>query len=91
MPAFRYALSMPVATVVAGINSDAMLKTDLEMVSRFTPMSDAEKEEVTGRRLSWATTSAWLVGKCRSDGFDPQSVFLLEAVFRPPDGRHARE
>ena len=44
--AFRYALSMPVATVVAGINSDAMLKTDLEMVSRFTPMSDAEKEEV---------------------------------------------
>jgi len=81
VPAFRYALGMPVATVVAGINSDAMLKTDLEMVSRFTPMSDAEKEEVYRTAPELGDYVCRLCGKCRADGFDPQSVFLLEAVF----------
>jgi len=70
-----------VATVVAGINSDAMLKTDLEMVSRFTPMSDAEKEEVYRTAPELGDYVCRLCGKCRTDGFDPQSVFLLEAVF----------
>jgi aryl-alcohol dehydrogenase-like predicted oxidoreductase len=81
VPAFRYALSMPVATVVAGINSDAMLTADLEMVSRFTPMSDAEKKEVYRTAPELGDYVCRLCGKCRTNGFDPQSVFLLEAVF----------
>jgi uncharacterized protein len=81
VPAFRYALSMPVATVVAGINSEAMLTADLEMVSRFTPMGDAEKEEIYRTAPELGDYVCRLCGKCRTDGFDPQSVFLLEAVF----------
>ncbi len=80
-PAFRYALSMPVATVVAGINSEAMLKANLEMLARFTPMTDAEKEEVYRTAPELGDYVCRLCGKCRTDEFDPQSVFLLEAVF----------
>ncbi len=81
VPAFRYALSMPVATVVAGINSDAMLKADLDMVARFKPMTDAEKEEVYRTAPELGDYVCRLCGKCRTEEFDPQSVFLLEAVF----------
>ena len=81
VPAFRYALGMPVATVVAGINSDAMLKADLEMVARFKPMTDAEKEEVYRTAPELGDYVCRLCGKCRTDAFDPQAVFLLEAVF----------
>jgi predicted aldo/keto reductase-like oxidoreductase len=81
VPAFRYALSMPVATVVAGINSDAMLEADLSMVSRFKPMTDAEKDEVYRTAPELGDYVCRLCGKCRTDDFDPQTVFLLEAVF----------
>ncbi len=81
VPAFRYALSMPVATVVAGINSDAMLKADLSMLSGFTPMTDAEKEQVFRTAPELGDYVCRLCGKCRTEEFDPQSVFLLEAVF----------
>jgi uncharacterized protein len=81
VPAFRYALSMPVATVVAGINSDEMLKADLDMVSRFSPLSDAEKEEIYRAAPELGDYVCRLCGKCRTDAFDPQSIFLLEAAF----------
>jgi hypothetical protein len=92
VPAFRYALSMPVATVVAGINSDAMLKADLEMLSRFKPMTDTEKEEVYRTAPELGDYVCRLCGKCRTDEFDPQSVFLLEAVFdRQMDDMRVRD
>jgi hypothetical protein len=81
VPAFRYALSMPVATVVAGINSDEMLKADLDMVSRFSPLTDAEKEEIFRTAPELGHYVCRLCGKCQADGFDPQAVFLLEAAF----------
>jgi aryl-alcohol dehydrogenase-like predicted oxidoreductase len=81
VPAFRYALSMPVATVVAGINSDAMLESDLSMVSRFTPMTEAEKDEVYRTAPELGDYVCRLCAKCRTDDFDPQSVFLLEALY----------
>lgn len=81
VPAFRYALGMPVATVVAGINSETMLKSDLEMAARLKPMTDAEKEEVYRTAPELGDYVCRLCGKCRTDDFDPQSVFLLEALF----------
>ncbi|MGA2641465.1 MAG: aldo/keto reductase [Spirochaetia bacterium] len=81
VPAFRYALSMPVATVVAGINSDAMLNADFSMLARFTPMTDAEKEEIFRTAPELGDYVCRLCGKCRTGEFDPQSVFLLEAAF----------
>ncbi|MCX6553397.1 MAG: aldo/keto reductase [Candidatus Aminicenantes bacterium] len=80
-PALRYALSLPVATVAAGINSAAMLETDLGIVSRFTPMSEAEKEELYRTAPELGSYICRLCGKCRTADFDPQKVFLLEGVF----------
>jgi hypothetical protein len=80
-PALRYSLSLPVATVAAGINSAAMLETDLGIVSRFTPMSEAEKEELYRTAPELGSYVCRLCGKCRTADFDPQKVFLLEGVF----------
>jgi len=80
-PSFRYALSMPVATIVAGMNTEELLKKDLDMAARLKPLTDAEKEELYRSAPELGTYVCRLCGKCAADGFDPQSVFLLEAVF----------
>ena len=77
----RYALSMPVATIVAGMNTDALLKTDLDMVSRLGPMSEAEKQELYRTAPELGRYVCRFCGKCAVDGFDPQTVFQLEAVY----------
>ncbi len=81
VPSMRYTLSMPVATIVAGMNSDALLKKDLEMVSTLKPMTDAEKEELYRTAPELGDYVCRFCGKCAANGFDPQSVFQLEAVF----------
>lgn len=79
--ALRYALSLPVATVVAGINSAEMLATDLEIVSRFTPMTEGEKEELYRSAPELGDYVCRLCAKCRTADFDPQKIFLLEGLF----------
>ncbi len=79
--ALRYTLGLPVATVVAGINSAEMLAADLDIVSRFTPMTDAEKNELYRSAPELGDYVCRLCDKCRSADFDPQKVFLLEGLF----------
>jgi predicted aldo/keto reductase-like oxidoreductase len=79
--ALRYTLSLPVATVVAGINSEKMLQTDLSIVSTFTPMTHAEKEQLYSTAPELGDYVCRLCGKCKTADFDPQKVFLLEAVY----------
>ncbi|HUJ76991.1 MAG TPA: aldo/keto reductase [bacterium] len=81
VPSIRYALSMPVATIVAGMNSEELLKTDLDMVTRLKPMTEAEKQELYRTAPELGSYVCRFCGKCAVDGFDPQSVFQLEAVF----------
>jgi aryl-alcohol dehydrogenase-like predicted oxidoreductase len=42
--AIRYAMSLPVTTTVSGIDSLEILRKNLEIARRFTPMSKEEKE-----------------------------------------------
>lgn len=42
----RYALSLPISSLVAGIISMEELKTEVAIARNFKPMSDAEKEEL---------------------------------------------
>jgi aryl-alcohol dehydrogenase-like predicted oxidoreductase len=42
----RYALSLPVASLVVGIQSMADLKQDVELARKFSPMSDADKTKL---------------------------------------------
>ncbi len=47
--ALRYAMSLPVATTISGINSPEVLKQNLEVVKNFTPMSGAEMDQLRNR------------------------------------------
>lgn len=79
--AIRYTLGLPVTTVVAGINSRRMLDTDLQIVSDFAPMTGGEKEDLYRAAPELGDYVCRLCGKCKVNGFDPQTVFLLEGVF----------
>ncbi len=52
--ALRYALSLPVATVVSGIESVATLRENLAIVRRFTPMTSDEAQALRARVASAA-------------------------------------
>ncbi|HET6450065.1 MAG TPA: aldo/keto reductase [Spirochaetia bacterium] len=80
-PSLRYTLGMPVATIVAGMNTEELLRKDLEMVSTLKPLTDAEKEELYRTAPELGDYVCRFCGKCAVDGFDPQTVFQLEAVF----------
>lgn len=80
-PGLRYALSLPVASVVMGMNTPEMLEADFAAAEAFTPMSGAEKEEWFRSAPELGDYVCRLCGKCRKDGFDPQEVFLLEGLF----------
>jgi uncharacterized protein len=91
-PALRYALGLPVSTVVMGMNTMEMLDADIEAVRSFTPMNAAEKETLYRTAPELGDYVCRLCGNCRQDGFDPQEVFLLEGLLdrqmddmRPPD------
>lgn len=79
--AIRYTLSLPVTTVVAGINSRQMFDADVKIVSAFSPMSQAEKDELYRSAPELSDYVCRLCGKCRVNGFDPESIFLLEGLF----------
>ncbi len=43
----RYALSLPISTLVCGIQSLENLEQDVEMARHFTPMTEAEQQELS--------------------------------------------
>ena len=45
----RYALSLPVATVVTGVDSMEVLEQNLAIARSFTPMSDDERDALLAR------------------------------------------
>src|SRR5207244_4842552 len=47
--ALRYAMSLPVATTISGIDSLAVLRQNLAIARDFKPMTSAEMEEVRRR------------------------------------------
>ena len=79
--ALRYTLSLPITTVVAGMNSRSMLESDLRLVSGFTPMTEREKDELFRTAPELGDYVCRLCGKCRVNGFDPQTIFLLEGLY----------
>jgi len=66
--AIRYTLSLPVSTLVSGIDSVEMLRQNVRIARRFAPMSPAEMDRlrdrvsaaaVTGRFEEYKTKSLW--------------------------------
>ena len=54
--AIRYTLSLPVSTLVSGIDSVEVLRQNVGIVRRFVPMSAAEMEQLRARVSSAAAT-----------------------------------
>jgi aryl-alcohol dehydrogenase-like predicted oxidoreductase len=52
--ALRYAMSLPVATTVSGIDSLAVLKQNLKIASTFKPMTASEMAAYRARCARWA-------------------------------------
>jgi aryl-alcohol dehydrogenase-like predicted oxidoreductase len=80
--AIRYTLSLPIASLVLGINRRDYLEEDLAIAARFKPLSDEEKEELFRSAPELGNYVCRLCGKCRNgDGFDPSEVFVIEGLF----------
>ena len=80
--AIRYTLSLPVASLVIGINSLEFLQQDLRIVERFRPLGEGEREKLFRAAPELGDYVCRLCGKCREGaGLDPQEVFLLEGLF----------
>ena len=52
--ALRYVLSLPIASLVSGIDSREILKQNLEIARRFTPMTTAEMNDLRTRVARYA-------------------------------------
>jgi uncharacterized protein len=50
----RYAMSLPVATTISGMDSLEVLEQNLRIASSFQPMSDAERTALEDRVAQWS-------------------------------------
>ena len=72
----RYAMSLPVATTICGIDSQAILKQVVGIASAFTPMSPAEMDA--------------LRGKCRAFAADGRfELYKVSLAYDNPEARKA--
>ena len=82
VPAIRYALSMPIVSLVLGINSMDYLEQDLEIAENFSPMSEEEKTELFASAPELGSYVCRLCGECKNGtGLNPQDIFLLEGLY----------
>jgi predicted aldo/keto reductase-like oxidoreductase len=80
--AIRYALSLPIASLVLGINSRDYLDEDLAIAERYTPLSKDEKDELYRNAPELGDYVCRLCEKCvDGNGFRPWGVFLLEGLY----------
>lgn len=61
--ALRYALSQPISVAVLGIDSTGIIDAALAVTSHFTPMTEAEMEEILGRTRAAASDGRYEVFK----------------------------
>jgi predicted aldo/keto reductase-like oxidoreductase len=79
--AIRYVLSLPIASLVLGINSRAYLEQDLNIANNFSPMTEEEKTHLYETAPELGTYVCRLCGKCSDGaGLNPLDVFLLEGL-----------
>jgi len=88
--AIRYTLSLPIASLVLGINNRDYLEKDFEIAERFVPMSDDEREQLSLRAPELGSYVCRLCEKCLDGkGFKPWEIFLLEGLYdRQMDSFH---
>ena len=80
--AIRYTLSLPITSLVLGINSMAYLEMDLGIAKNFVPMTEEEITELYSSAPELGSYVCRLCGRCSDGaGLNPQEIFLLEGLF----------
>jgi aryl-alcohol dehydrogenase-like predicted oxidoreductase len=80
--AIRYTLSLPITSLVLGMNRPEHLEQDLAVAENFSPMTEEEREELYRNAPELGRYVCRQCEKCRdADGFTPYEVFLLEGLF----------
>jgi len=80
--AIRYALSLPLASVVLGINSRDYLAEDMKIASCFSPLTEEQQDDLYRTAPELGSYVCRLCEKCGDDsGFRPWEVFLLEGLY----------
>lgn len=71
--ALRYAMSLPVATTITGIDSLEVLHQNLQIARNFTPMMEAEMDELRNRCKSYAADGRYELYKLSLKFDNPES------------------
>lgn len=80
--AIRYTLSLPISTLVLGMNTEKFLRDNIKIVSQFKPLTEKEKEALYLKAPELGDYVCRLCKKCKDDGgFEPYGVFLLEGMY----------
>ena len=77
----RYSLSLPVSTLVMGMNRLDHLEMNIKAVNEFRPFELKEYNALFSTARELGSYVCRLCGKCRTEDFDPQEYFLLEGLF----------
>jgi aryl-alcohol dehydrogenase-like predicted oxidoreductase len=80
--ALRYALSLPVATVISGIESEQILEQNLKVVRGFTPMSADELQQLRERCANLAADGRFELYKVTAKHEGP--IGRAQHGFPPP-------
>ncbi|RAK07497.1 putative aldo/keto reductase-like oxidoreductase [Halanaerobium saccharolyticum] len=82
--AFRYVFSLPIDTVVTGMNNQEMLEMDLKLAAEFEPMTAVEKEELFKNAEELGDYVCRQCKECtvsRQDGENIKDVFRMEGYY----------
>ena len=81
--AFRYAWSLPIHVMAAGMNTIEMLEKDLALAEKFTPLSDAEREQLLTDAVELGNYVCRQCDKCLPcpENIDIPGVFKLEGWY----------
>lgn len=81
--AFQYTLSLPVSSLVLGINKETYLRKDVELLTSLKPMSETEKEEWFLKAPELGNYVCRQCGQCLPcpEGIDIPGIFLLEGQY----------
>ncbi len=76
----RYSLSRPVSTLVLGMNTVDMVKTDMDIGENFSPMTEEEEENLVKNAVELGDYVCRQCSSCTKNGFKPSEYFLLEGL-----------
>jgi predicted aldo/keto reductase-like oxidoreductase len=81
--AFRYAWSLPLHVMVAGMNTTALLEQDMSFAELFSPMSESERERLVAGAPELGNYVCRLCGDCLPcpEGLDIPLIFKLEGWY----------